>query len=90
MIVCTVSALGARRLAERLVGRWLVLVVFGVVLLESNTAGVSPANAFLDERSPQPGEAHFDFTFPNIDDHQPVSLHYFRGKKVLLIQFASW
>lgn len=90
MIVCTVSALGARRWVERWVGRSLALVVFGVVLLGRNTAGVSPANAFFDERSPQLGEAHFDFTFPRIDDHQPVSLHSFLGKKVLLIQFASW
>ena len=31
-----------------------------------------------------------DFTLPTIGDRTPVSLSNFRGKKVLLIQFASW
>jgi hypothetical protein len=36
------------------------------------------------------GRRHPDFTLPRIDDRSPVSLSAFRGKKVLLIQFASW
>jgi peroxiredoxin len=36
------------------------------------------------------GQRHPDFTLPTIDDRSPVSLSSFRGKKVLLIQFASW
>ena len=36
------------------------------------------------------GERHPDFTLPTIGDRTPVSLSNFRGKKVLLIQFASW
>ena len=39
---------------------------------------------------PRVGQRHFDFTLPRIDDRQPVSLSDFRGKKVLLINFASW
>ena len=39
---------------------------------------------------PKVGERHVDFTLPNIDDGKPISLSQFRGKKVLLIQFASW
>jgi peroxiredoxin len=40
--------------------------------------------------APKVGEKHPDFTLPRIDDGVPVSLSDFRGKKVLLIQFASW
>jgi peroxiredoxin len=40
--------------------------------------------------SPRVGEFHPDFTMPNIVDNKPVSLSQFRGKKVLLVHFASW
>jgi peroxiredoxin len=40
--------------------------------------------------APKVGEMHPDFTLPRIDDGAPASLSDFRGKKVLLIQFASW
>jgi hypothetical protein len=39
---------------------------------------------------PRIGQPHADFTLPAIDDGRPVSLSDFRGKKVLLIHFASW
>ncbi len=40
--------------------------------------------------APRVGQPHVDFTLPKISDRSPVSLSQFRGKKVLLIQFASW
>lgn len=40
--------------------------------------------------APKVGERHADFTLPKIGDRAPISLSNFRGKKVLLIQFASW
>lgn len=40
--------------------------------------------------SPRVGQFHPDFTLPNIEDNKPVSLSQFRGRKVLLIHFASW
>lgn len=40
--------------------------------------------------SPRVGESHPDFTLPSIVDGTPVSLSQFRGKKVLLMHFASW
>jgi peroxiredoxin len=40
--------------------------------------------------APKVGDRHPDFTLPTIGDRAPVSLSNFRGKKVLLIQFASW
>ena len=39
---------------------------------------------------PKVGERHAEFTQPDINSGKPVSLADFRGKKVLLIQFASW
>ncbi len=40
--------------------------------------------------APKVGEAHEDFVLPRIDTGEPVTLSQFRGKKVLLINFASW
>ena len=48
------------------------------------------ATASAETYSPRVGVRHADFTLPAIDDGGPVSLEQFRGKKVLLIQFASW
>jgi hypothetical protein len=48
------------------------------------------AGAVAESYSPNVGERHPDFTLPTIDDRRPVSLSDFRGKKVLLIHFASW
>ncbi len=40
--------------------------------------------------SPQVGQPHPDFVLPSLTDRTPVSLSQFRGRKVLLIHFASW
>ena len=39
---------------------------------------------------PVVGEPHPDFVLPNIDTREPVTLSQFRGKKTILIHFASW
>lgn len=44
----------------------------------------------LRAASPAVGERHPDFTLADIATGKPVSLSDFRGKKVLLIQFAAW
>ena len=36
------------------------------------------------------GQVHPDFKLPNVDDGKPVSLGDYRGKKTLLVHFASW
>jgi peroxiredoxin len=48
----------------------------------------APSNA--DGYSPRVGQAHPDFVLPGIVDREPVSLSQFRGRKVLLVHFASW
>ncbi len=40
--------------------------------------------------APAPGQRHGDFTLSTIDGEKTVSLSDFRGRKVLLIHFASW
>jgi hypothetical protein len=50
----------------------------------------APLRASAAPYAPKVGQRHPDFTLPAIGDRAPVSLSSFRGKKVLLIQFASW
>jgi len=40
--------------------------------------------------SPRVGRPHPGFVLPGIADGEPVSLSQFRGRKVLLVHFASW
>ena len=61
----------------------LALATCGMIL--GSTSRASAASY-----APKVGEKHPDFTLPTIGDRKPVSLSDFRGKKVLLIQFASW
>ena len=48
------------------------------------------APAFADPYAPKVGQRHPDFTLPDIRTGKPVTLSDFRGKKVLLVHFASW
>jgi hypothetical protein len=61
----------------------LTLATCGMML--GSTGGASAAGY-----APAIGERHADFTLPTIGTRTPTSLSSFRGKKVLLIQFASW
>jgi peroxiredoxin len=61
----------------------LALATCGIILGSTSRAPAAPY-------APKVGEKHPDFTLPMINDRKPVSLSDFRGKKVLLIQFASW
>ena len=61
----------------------LALATCGMMLGSSSQSTAAPY-------APKVGQRHPDFTLPGINDRAPVSLSDFRGKKVLLIQFASW
>jgi len=43
-----------------------------------------------DWYKPTVGKPHADFILPRIDNREPVSLSQYRGRKVVLIHFASW
>ena len=48
------------------------------------------ASAASPGYGPRVGEPHPDFVLPSLDGREPTSLSQFRGKKVLLLHFASW
>lgn len=55
-------------------------------LLEISILFAASAQAF----EPQVGAPLPDFRLPRIDNGAPVSLSDYRGRKVLLMMFASW
>jgi hypothetical protein len=59
------------------------LLVFAAELFAGQGALAAPYQ-------PEVGKRHGDFTLPDIATGKPVSLSDFRGKKLLLIHFASW
>jgi len=60
------------------------------LLLAVSIAAILPTTSFAQRYPVDIGEQHFDFELPNIDDGKPKKLSEYRGKKVLLIHFASW
>ena len=60
------------------------LILLGLILVAA-TPGRLDAQQRIEVGKPYP-----DFLLPRIDDSTPITLSQFRGKKVLLIQFASW
>ena len=56
------------------------------------TLGSSFAHAqeSLKQYRPKVGDVHPEIRLPNISDRSEVALSDYRGKKVLLIHFASW
>ena len=76
------------RLAER--GRptdvmaWFAMLAFGA--LAPRAFGDEVPRGYL----PKPGESHPEIRLRTIEDPRVVALSDFRGKKVLLLHFASW
>ena len=63
----------------------------GILMLTLGLCAMGvPVPSTAELYAPQVGKKHPDFMLPRIDTRAPVSLSQFRGKKVLLIQFASW
>ena len=59
-----------------------VVVFTGLFLMGEGTC--------IADYAPRVGQPHPDFTLPKLGARSPVSLSQFRGRKVLLIHFASW
>lgn len=60
----------------------------GMTLLMALLHPITVANA--GSYNPQPGQVHPDFVLPRIDTGEPVRLADLRGRRVLLMHFASW
>jgi hypothetical protein len=69
--------------------RWRSSMQRATILSVLSALLTSPS-VFAGPYSPRVGERHPDFVLPTIRDGKAVALSQFRGKKVLLIQFASW
>ena len=48
------------------------------------------SSVHAERYAPQVGQPHADFVLSSVADRAPVALSDFRGKKVLLVHFASW
>ena len=46
--------------------------------------------ALAQDRRPQLGDPYPEFSFPTLDGERTISLSSLRGKRLLLVQFASW
>lgn len=66
--------------------------VIGMMLLSflTNESPVCFGQHLARQYEPVVGDVHPDFVLPAIDDQRRVALSDFRGKKVVLIHFASW
>lgn len=71
-----------RSLLSRLVGP--LLLVFGVQLFRA--AAICPAASY----PPAPGKVHSQVVLRTLEGDRAIALSSLRGKKVLLIHFASW
>ena len=60
-------------------------LAIALALLLTRVTDVSAAHY-----APRVGQPHVNFTLPDIQQRKAHSLSQYRGKKVLLIQFASW
>ena len=59
---------------------------------ESSAGTFQDATTVVDQYKPLTGKQgpHPDFILPSIDNDEKIQLSKFRGKKVLLLHFASW
>ena len=89
------SEMTSRAQTKRRLFRKSCYWAFAVLCLLSKAVtaqGQTPvgADSIPTQYRPTVGEVHPDFVFPNIETGKPVRLSDFRGKKVLLLHFASW
>jgi hypothetical protein len=61
-----------------------------LILVAASSVYASAGPACAAGYSPRVGKPHADFTLPSVNGGKGVSLADFRGKKVLLLHFASW
>ena len=71
--------------------KFLSLVIAILAPMTCNSTGaVAEDSIVATQYRPRVGEPHPDFVLPNIEDGKLTALSQFRGKKVLLMHFASW
>jgi hypothetical protein len=77
----------------------VLLAIVGFLILASACPGqteqtksspVQDATQIYVEYKPVKGHPHPDFVLPSIESGEFIQLSNYRGKKVLLLHFASW
>ena len=63
---------------------------FAILFAIACSTLVNSVSAQSDKYAPKAGEPHADFILPSVDDGAPIQLSAYRGKKILLMHFASW
>ncbi len=61
-----------------------------ILCLSALMAATTMLSAAAEDYAPRVGKPHPEVLLPSIADGKPVSLLQYRGRKVLLIHFASW
>ena len=64
----------------------VAVIAVSQIALSSTSDAQTKANSY----KPVVGKLHVDFEMPSVADDKPIKLSDFAGKKVLLINFASW
>lgn len=59
----------------------------GILLIAAAAAAMARAEV---PAGPKPGDPYPSHLLPSLAGGPPLSIAHFRGKKVLLLQFASW
>ena len=79
------------------IGIFVCLISVCLLTVSTQIAGgqvAGPQDAFQIELEYAPltrrSAPHSDFTLPSIDGDESIQLSDYRGKKVLLLHFASW
>lgn len=75
-----------------LIGGGVLLLIMGMYQLLPGSSSENPSIGVADYRATAVHESHLapDFTMPNLDGGEPISLSDFRGKIVVLNVWASW
>jgi len=75
---------------------WTGLIITCCTLsIVGRSSSLTSAAAAADESESMPwraivGQPYPDFVLPRIDNNLPLKLSDYRGRKVLLVHFASW
>ena len=76
--------------AKWMLAKWMLVACLSLTGLpavaQTQVESLDQATSY----QPAIGQPHPDFVLPNIEDGKPIRLSDYRGKKVLLVHFASW
>ncbi len=77
---------------QRVLGACIGLSLAGVLLAGHLSSQVFAASATENGSAVgmAVGQRYPDITLPALDGRGPLSVSHFRGRKILLLQFASW